>query len=1138
MDVPPELVKRIKKGKVIAFVGSGASRAAGSPLWSDLLKELIKLAIEQGKIPSDREKSLVDSIDSYGPESVATVVRKAMGEKTFRRAMQDLFMKKVKTPTSLHRLLVSIPFRAIFTTNFDCLVERAYDKAYDVPANKVVWDTAEDAVLYEDQPKFYVAKVHGDVERIGSVILDKRGFDKLGKDAKYMDFLTKAARDYTFLFLGYSLKDKDVTDCLKQAAVMMPYEERPHVLLYHKDDGDSDVVDLWSEDFGIGTAIPYDDHGQIIPFLRNLSAQTGGRISNERLELLLRANGWLNVRLSESDGIRVVTGSRYTDAARTPCALGLADALETEHSYETVMEKLLDEEDVPDKFLVYEPKTEQRRKMIESQGLCCISIDDLESEAASFDEYRPNMRRLMQKLLEDIQYLPPAFRPEGEEGKPDVSLDAYVHNWLRERVDHELWILGDFGTGKTTFCQHFTERLLAAKDSLDECVSNPILIPLNEGIERNETLLGCICKGLKNNGAKLKAGNDTVRWLLQEHRILVLCDGLDECPWDFPRALEELKERGSIIVTCRTHFFKSQAQYIAELDLRRRRASNVEIVELLGVDEDAIRSSIDKESTGDRRILERAFEQWPHLWEMARRPLWLSLILQMILEQASNEPPKMCELYDLSIRETLLTRIKSRKSKRIIPVVMDILSELALTGFLPKRLLRYFPRKHIEKKVLNTKRVASLRQRAQEKGDLLPKTDEDLFEMLIRKTILIHNLFSEPDTYSFGHLSFQEYLAARALIERGTEGERLLKDNISRADWAEIACFYACLVSVAEPVTKLCIEEYRKNANRNERAAAEMLFLGARVMHAAQAFGNESDEKLGDLIVSLFLGEQARGYHFLERIYKSLARMGDAGKETLKRNIKRNKPPYDDKVKKKDAEQMRRRCILAWYESFPGDAMKQVLPFLNEKNEQAQHVRWHAAEVVAEVATKNNVALLEKYAESKDPIVRGNILWAFKRCVPRSSLAKCLDAQFIERIREVVAKGLGKKYSFHPRAHGALLLGRCMTETGHQYSNTEEIGRMLCYLLKDKKSLWRGYVTRGLLELEWDGAVPDLCEYLKDKDDEIWQRYAVDAIVKLAKKEHIERIEPAANSLEERYPLLSRRLSRLILSLEKSDAAT
>ncbi|MHC4155172.1 MAG: SIR2 family protein [Planctomycetota bacterium] len=1123
----------MKKGKVIAFVGSGTSRAAGAPVWSDLLKDLIKVAIEQGKISSERKSDIVDSIDKQGPESVAGVVRDAMGEKAFRRAMQDLFMKKVKTPTPLHRLLVSIRFRAIFTTNFDCLIERAYDEAYDVPAYTVVWDTIADAALYKDPRKFYVAKLHGDIGRVGSVMLDGDDFDKLRRDSKYMDFLTQTAKDYTFIFLGYSLKDLDVTDCLKKAANLMFFEELPHVLLYHKDDGDRDVVEQRSKAFGIGTALVYDDHSEIIPFLRKLSELTGGRMSNDRFVLLLRANGWLDVQLKESDSIRVATGSRRQDGTARPCAIALADALETEHSYKTVMGKLLEEKEVADKFLVFEPEDELTRKMIESQGVHCIQICDLESAAARFDDYCAEVREQMKQIPEPIHYLQPVFRPEGEEHATDESLDAYVDNWMQERADHELWILGDFGTGKTTFCQHSTQRWLEAQDSTDERVPTPILIPLNEGIQARETLLDCIRKGVEANGAELEAGDDTVRWLLQEHRILVLCDGLDECPWDFTRAKQALNGRGNIVVTCRTQFFKTQAEYFAELGFKRRPPSNVDIVELLGVDERAIKSSISDQPRGDRETLERAFDQWPHLWEMARRPLWLRLILEMIPKEGSDKLLKMADLYDHSIRESLRTRMASSDSERIIPLVMDILSELGLTGFLPKPFLRDFSGEHISGQVLNAERVRKVREQARKEGGLLPKTNDDLFAKLIRQTILIHNLYSKPDTYSFGHLSFQEYLAARALVERAAEGECLLKENLSRTDWAEIACFYASLISDAEPVIKLCIEEYQKQASDDERMAAEMLFLGARAMDAAQAFDNESNEQLGDLIVSLFQGDLGRGYYFLEPIYKSLARMGDAGRETLKRNIERNQPPYDAATKPAEAEQMRRRCILAWYESFPSDAMEHVLSFLDEKTEPALHVRWHAAEVVAQVATVDNVASLEKYAESTDPIVQGNILWAFKRCDPRNPLAKRLDAQFISMLEEVVAEGLGKEHSFHPRAHGALLLGRCVTATEHRYGHTKKIADNLCKLLKAKKNLWRGYVTRGLLELNWDGAVLALCEYLKGEDDEIWQRYAVDAVVKLAKKDHVAGIEQAAKELEKRYPLLSRRLSRLILFLEK-----
>ena len=44
MDIPGDLIKQIKAGKCVAFVGAGLSQAAKLPGWPDLLRRIIKWA--------------------------------------------------------------------------------------------------------------------------------------------------------------------------------------------------------------------------------------------------------------------------------------------------------------------------------------------------------------------------------------------------------------------------------------------------------------------------------------------------------------------------------------------------------------------------------------------------------------------------------------------------------------------------------------------------------------------------------------------------------------------------------------------------------------------------------------------------------------------------------------------------------------------------------------------------------------------------------------------------------------------------------------------------------------------------------------------------------------------------------------
>src|SRR3989304_2891063 len=108
-----EILCQIQQGKVALFLGAGVSQSAGGPTGKKL-NEMIKEKF------SNIDQSLNDFIE---------VCQDVIDTPPYNRNELDEFIKsKLESiqPTSSHKIMTKYDWAAIFTTNFDDLVEVAY----------------------------------------------------------------------------------------------------------------------------------------------------------------------------------------------------------------------------------------------------------------------------------------------------------------------------------------------------------------------------------------------------------------------------------------------------------------------------------------------------------------------------------------------------------------------------------------------------------------------------------------------------------------------------------------------------------------------------------------------------------------------------------------------------------------------------------------------------------------------------------------------------------------------------------------------------------------------------------------------------------------------------------------------------
>lgn len=189
-EVKERLFARLARGQLILLVGAGVSRWAGLPSWREtvcaLADDLVVALREQ--LPDSRERFVPPSPDA--PVSMDALLRIPeayrflRGEERLLEKLRALFDTSRIDPAELplHQRLVRLaPFvPAIYTTNFDDLLERTFGWAGQ-PCQVVAGAEDLRGWRFDDidgrqVPRFPIYKLHGTLERPGSLVIGESDF--------------------------------------------------------------------------------------------------------------------------------------------------------------------------------------------------------------------------------------------------------------------------------------------------------------------------------------------------------------------------------------------------------------------------------------------------------------------------------------------------------------------------------------------------------------------------------------------------------------------------------------------------------------------------------------------------------------------------------------------------------------------------------------------------------------------------------------------------------------------------------------------------------------------------------------------------------------------------------------------------
>ncbi len=275
--MPPEppygvIWNRLKAGKVVPFLGAGASFVGRSPdaRWDadkpaflpsgiELAHFLADEAMFPSTIPSDRDD--LAKVSSYYAD--------ISGRRTLRERLREVLNHDYQSGP-LHEFLASLsPCLVIVVTNYDTLIEQAFraaGKPYDLviypadppkdKANTILWwqhGAPEPEFKAANELDIDLAGTNVIYKMHGTIVRETNEWDNFViTEEDYVEFLSRMTtntavpalfyeyfRERSFLFLGYSLRDWNLRVVLKNLSKYLSSSKRIA-------DEDEEVLPSWA----------------------------------------------------------------------------------------------------------------------------------------------------------------------------------------------------------------------------------------------------------------------------------------------------------------------------------------------------------------------------------------------------------------------------------------------------------------------------------------------------------------------------------------------------------------------------------------------------------------------------------------------------------------------------------------------------------------------------------------------------------------------------------------------------------------------------------------------------------------------------------------------------------------------------
>lgn len=252
MDRLNDILPYIREQRCGLFIGAGLSRIAGCYDWDSIVKEMLDHALIKGKGIDSKDligkKLRNDELIEYCQQLFTEGNEEHQFWGIARRAITfnaGLFIGQyssfVKSLKQIQPML-----KIVLTTNIDNCLE--HTKEFDL--SKVFFkgvDFTADRINGSG-----IFHIHGYIEEFEKSLLTRNKYIPRYKENEFQNFMKCFFRQYSVLFLGYSLRDQEIKDIILETKD----DRKKHFLLIPEEDGlSTSEISFYHDMYGITTVV-------------------------------------------------------------------------------------------------------------------------------------------------------------------------------------------------------------------------------------------------------------------------------------------------------------------------------------------------------------------------------------------------------------------------------------------------------------------------------------------------------------------------------------------------------------------------------------------------------------------------------------------------------------------------------------------------------------------------------------------------------------------------------------------------------------------------------------------------------------------------------------------------------------------
>lgn len=213
-------VSEMRNGDAALFIGAGLSRPAGFVDWKGLLRECAR----ELELDVEREHDLIAVAQYY-------LNRRNRDRARLNKILRAEFDKS-GTFSKNHEIIGRFPIRTVWTTNFDRLLERAYESAGRIIDVKV---RERQISTPKEGRELTLYKMHGDITSPDEVVICKDDYERYARHHElFQNQLAADLASKTFLFLGFSFTDPHLEYMLGHLRTLLEDSKREHFAIMRK----------------------------------------------------------------------------------------------------------------------------------------------------------------------------------------------------------------------------------------------------------------------------------------------------------------------------------------------------------------------------------------------------------------------------------------------------------------------------------------------------------------------------------------------------------------------------------------------------------------------------------------------------------------------------------------------------------------------------------------------------------------------------------------------------------------------------------------------------------------------------------------------------------------------------------------